>query len=58
MGIVEIIIIIVILFALFGGGYCYSRRGDWGAGPAGGLGLLVTILLIVLLLKLTGIIVF
>ena len=36
MGLLEIILLVVIVMALFGGGYGYSRRADWGSGrPAG-----------------------
>ena len=35
----------------------YSRRSDWGSGPAGGLGLLVLILVVVLLLRATNVLV-
>jgi len=58
VGILEIILVVVLLFALFGGGYGYSRRSDWGAGPSGGFGLLVMILLVVLVLRLTNTIAF
>ena len=46
MGILEIILLIVIILALFGGGYGYSRRSDWGSAPVGGAGLLVIVLLV------------
>ena len=52
MGLLEIILLIVIILALFGGGYGYSRRADWGVGPSGGLGLVVLILLVILLFRL------
>jgi hypothetical protein len=51
MGLLEIILIVVIILALFGGGYGYSRRADWGVGPSGGLGLIVLILLVILLFR-------
>ena len=46
MGILEIILLVVIILALFGGGYGYSRRSDWGSAPFGGVGLLVIVLLV------------
>ena len=58
MGLLEIILVVFLLLALFGGGYGYSRRSDWGSGPAGGLGLLVMILVVVLLLRATNVLVF
>lgn len=48
-----LLLIIVIVLLLGGGGYGYSRRADWGYAPAGGLG---TILLILILLWAFGII--
>ena len=48
-----ILLIIVIVLLLGGGGYTYSRRADWGYAPAGGLG---TILIILLLLWVFGVI--
>ena len=52
MGILEIVLIIFEILFLFGGGYGYRRRTDWGNGPVGISGLLVTILLVVLILRL------
>jgi Protein of unknown function (DUF3309) len=51
MGLLEIILIVIIVMALFGGGYGYSRRADWGVAPSGGLGLVVVILLVILLFR-------
>jgi hypothetical protein len=51
MGLLEIILIVIIIMALFGGGYGYSRRADWGVAPSGGLGLVVLILLVILLFR-------
>ncbi len=51
MGLLEIILIVVILLALFGGGYGYNRRSDWGMAPFGGAGLLVIILLVLLVFR-------
>jgi hypothetical protein len=51
MGLLEIILIVIILMALLGGGYGYSRRADWGVAPSGGLGLVVVILLVILLFR-------
>ena len=47
----EIILIVIIVLALFGGENGYSRRADPGVGPSGGLGLVVVILLVILLLR-------
>ena len=52
MGLLEIVLIVIIILAVFGGGYGYSRRADWGVAPSGGLGLVVVILLVILLLRL------
>ena len=51
MGLLEIILVVILLFALFGGGYGYSRRSDWGLAPAGGLGLLALILLVLFVFR-------
>ena len=48
-----ILLVIIAFLLLGGGGYTYSRRGDWGYAPVGGLG---TILIIVLLLWVFGVI--
>jgi hypothetical protein len=52
MGLLEIILIVILLVALLGGGYGYSRRADWGVGPSGVVGLVVVILILVLLFRL------
>jgi hypothetical protein len=52
MGLLEIILIVILLMALLGGGYGYSRRANWGVAPSGGLGLIVVILLVILLFRL------
>lgn len=51
MGLLEIILIVILIMALFGGGYGYSRRADWGVAPSSALGLVVVILLVILLLR-------
>ena len=51
MGLLEIVLIVVLILAVFGGGYGYTRRADWGVGPSGGLGLVVLILLAILILR-------
>ena len=51
MGILEIVLIIVLIVAVFGGGYGYSRRSDWGSAPGGGLGLLALILIVLLVFR-------
>ncbi|OWK37535.1 DUF3309 family protein [Fimbriiglobus ruber] len=51
MGILEIVLLVIIVMALFGGGYGYSRRADWGAAPSGVLSLLVLVLLVVLVMR-------
>ena len=51
MGLLEFILIVIIVIALLGGGYGYSRRADWGVVPSGSLGLVVVILLVILLLR-------
>jgi hypothetical protein len=48
MGILEFILIVVIIIALLGGGFGYSRRADWGVAPSGILGLVVVIVLVIL----------
>jgi hypothetical protein len=48
LGILEVILLVILVMALFGGGYGYSRRSDWGSLPAGALGLLVLILMVFL----------
>jgi len=52
MGLLEIILIVVLLMAFFGGGYGYTRRSDWGVAPSGIGGLLVLILIVVLVVRL------
>jgi hypothetical protein len=52
MGLLEIILIIIILMAVLGGGYGYSRRADWGVGPSGLISLVVVILIVILLFRL------
>jgi len=52
MGILEFILIIIIVIALLGGGFGFSRRADWGVAPSGILGLVVLILLVILLFRL------
>lgn len=51
MGLLEIILIVVLIMALFGGGYGYSRRSDWGSAPGGLLGLIVIIVLVILVFR-------
>jgi len=51
LGILEIILLVILVMALFGGGYGYSRRSDWGSMPAGGLGLVVLILVVFLVAR-------
>jgi hypothetical protein len=55
MPILWIVIILVVLLLLFGG-VGYGRRGTWGGSYGGGLGLIGTILLLVLILWLLGVI--
>ena len=43
-----IIVIILIVLLLGGGGYGYNA--GWGAGPTGGIGLIVRILIVLLVL--------
>jgi len=52
MGILEVVLIVLVVLFLFGGGYGYSRRTDWGNAPAGVFGLLVLILVVFLVIRL------
>ena len=52
MGLLEIVLVIVLLVVLFGGGYGYQHRADYGRGPVSIAGLLVVILIIVLIFRL------
>lgn len=52
MGLLEFVLLILVILALFGGGWGYSRRADWGPYPGGGFGLIVLILVIILLVRL------
>jgi len=51
LGILEVIVLVILIMAVFGGSYGYSRRSDWGSLPAGGLGLLVLIPMVFLVAR-------
>jgi hypothetical protein len=52
---VTTVLVIVLILILLGGIPAYGYRGDWGPAPMGVLGLLLTVILIVLLLRLCGV---
>lgn len=52
---VELLLIVLLVLLLLGGIPAYGNRADWGSAPAGIVGLLLTIVLIVLLLRLLGV---
>ena len=45
-----LVLLIIVIFLLFGGLPRWSYSRNWGYGPSGGLGLILVILLILLLL--------
>lgn len=52
MGLLEIILIVLVVLFLVGGGFGYSRRGDWGIGVPSIFGVLLVIVVVVLFLRL------
>jgi hypothetical protein len=50
-----LILIILLILILLGGIPAYNARGDYGLAPTGIVGLLLTVVLIVLLLRLLGV---
>ena len=51
MGLLEIVLIILVIMFLFGGGYGYQRRTDWGRGPVSLFGVLFLVVLVILLFR-------
>lgn len=50
----SLLVLIIILFILFGGGwYGYGRRADWGYAPFGGI---MGLILLLVILKIFGVI--
>lgn len=49
-----LILIILLVLLVAGGIPAYQRRGEWGVGPSGIIGVLVVVLLIVLILNFAG----
>jgi hypothetical protein len=51
MGLLEVVLIVLVILFLFGGGYGYQRRTDWGRGPVSLFGILVVIVVVILLFR-------
>lgn len=51
MGLIELLLIVLLILFLFGGGYGYQRRVDWGYGPPSIFGILLVIILVILLFR-------